>query len=181
MICLNRPVTIRERHGQSQGEISEETPRCGGGRRPSGGGLLTAGGFGTQGIKFLFPEEGARSNRVGNAIRWLSRLSNLTGTPDPIAFDAFAMCVAMHPRYRDAEGIGKPGRRVTLTARCHDGERVIGGGGGAASLPFFVEASFPLDTGRDADELPDDAWRVQLDNFAQQRESVIARAICVEI
>jgi hypothetical protein len=37
-----------------------------------------------------------------------------------------------------------------------------------------------VDTARDADELPDDAWRVQLDNFDQYRESVIDRAICVE-
>lgn len=183
VICVNRPITVRERNGESQGEVSEETPRCPAGQRPSGGGVFSSGGFGTQGIKFLFPEEGPRSNQVGNAIRWLARLTNLTGTPDPIAFNAYAMCAAMPLRYRDVEGrkIGEaPGRRVTLTARCHEGERLIGGGGGAASLPFFVEGSFPVDTARDADERPDDAWRVQLDNFSQYRESVIARAICVE-
>jgi hypothetical protein len=185
-ICVNKASRSTTKTVTSTGR-QFGTARCPRGDvQPTGGGVFSAGGFGTtyivsQGVETREPD-GWNRGRWHSVTRGYQLTSELTIT-------AHAVCVGVDPRYPTANGEQlAPGNRKGLTSRCRVSERVIGGGGGPLSFtdvpsaPAYIAGSYPVDTATDLDRIPDNGWRMYFENPPESSVAPTLRtfAICVD-
>jgi hypothetical protein len=185
-ICIDRNPVIKQRGSEATTTSSNVVSAgCKRSQRITGGGAFSSGAYHQTAVKHIIPfGRDATSSDIGHVRRFQVNLAN-TSNPyqNIIPFSAYAIChenLAVTWREKQSNDRG-PGLRTTVTARCHDDEHVLGGGGLAASLKIYPVNSFPIDSKADGDKRPDDGWRVQLDNHDVQGGEVIAsRAACVK-
>ena len=176
-ICVpgNALIDARERVGGGT-----ERARCPSDRDLTGGGVYSSGSFDQTAIRQSVMYRYS-NRRQGPPNRWQSNLENISQPPVNITSTTYAVChKGLDMSYRREHEIAPKGKRSSLTVRCAADERVLGGGGAAASLQIFLIDSYPIDTNADDDKLPDNGWRAILDNLDTQREVIAAHAACVK-
>lgn len=178
-VCVDHKVQIETDEAEAFGDVNDAEARCRGRDALTGGGVFSAGTFSQTALKGILPTELTSTDPTKY---YLSRVSNVSNPyVNVIPFTSYALCHKnLDVKVRESRyTTGGKGKRKVVTAHCHKGEKVLGGGGLAASLDFYVEASFPVDTKADSGKTPDNGWRAYLDNFDLYREAVVARALCV--
>jgi hypothetical protein len=177
-ICIKDPATMDARTVPNGGTTRS---RCSNQQDLTGGGVYSTGTYHQSAIRQSVPF--ARSDRRTRPPNlWQGNFDNISQPPVNVDFTTYAIChdEQLDVHYRRAHKIGPKLKRSSLKVECRPNERVLGGGGLAASLKFYLVESYPIDTNADPDKLPDNGWRVTLDNLDPYRETIGAHAVCVE-
>lgn len=194
-------AAIQIEYVRTGGTVNEGTQMsvaatCPGDMELTGGGAEAGGGYGGVGLNTTFPQSNGTwtaiqhltpyllpDQRPGDPNRYQVIIDNMSQPHvDSVAHTAYTVChTGLDIQERTKQAISRKDRRTSVTARCRPGERVLGGGGLAASLDIYVVESYPIDTKADANTLPDNGWRATLDNLDNFREAVVAKAICAGV
>lgn len=108
---------------------------------------------------------------------WGVTMLNLGGSPAGMYIEA--LCARGDFSYPTKLKTIGPQRQARLEVRCPPGTQVTGGGvqGTGDKDELHVSATFPVDLG-DADNVPDDAWRVHANHLGTGTKTLTAHAIC---
>jgi hypothetical protein len=110
--------------------------------------------------------------------------NRLQSNPDSVIMGESTLCSVgdVEPSYRKTK-FATPGKsRSSAKAACPGGSHVLSGGAKAPG-PFKsqrIAESYPFD-GDDANDTPDDGWRVSVDNLKRKNRKASAYAICGDV
>jgi hypothetical protein len=178
-ICADddRKIHTRTNKNQDNLEVVAEVVRCRAGR-VTGGGLKLSNDPTEWYTDRSFPDAG-NDQHGGPADGWSNFARHLVETPAKISATIVCMRGVNTVRVKERGDRDTPGP-LSVIIGC-GGNKVVTGGGyiSYGNTPGIrITGSTPVDTGRDADLIPDDAWRLDAyDPVGGNKFEV--RAICV--
>jgi hypothetical protein len=174
------PAYLTAKATNKPGHETTLASRCPSGTQTVGGGITDGAAFQALNVNETAPfDSGDHNNKREDG--WVGTARNLSGT-QKTTIRVEAICDSGSYDYRSNLSQVGPSSVAALADPCPHGERVLSGGIASPTGPgqFWVGSSAPYDSIYDADQAPDDGWRVVVSNHTLNTQPMIVYAICAQ-